>query len=179
MRLISNRVKHVLRRLSRAPLFTAIALATLAIGIGANTAVFSVIEGVLLKPLPFPKSEELVSVRHTAPGVNIKDLSASPSMYFVYREENRVFQDIGLWEGNTVNVTGLAEPERVESLTVTDGVLPLLGVQPILGRWFSRHDDSPGSPETVILSCGYWQRSSEPTAPSSAAAWKSTASFAK
>jgi predicted permease len=158
MRLISNRVKHVLRRLSRAPLFTAVTLATLAISIGANTAVFSVIEGVLLKPLPFPKSGELVSVRHTAPGVNIKDLSASPSMYFVYREENRAFQDIGLWEGNTVNVTGLAEPERVESLTVTDRVLPLLGVQPILGRWFSRHDDSPGSPETVILSYGYWQR---------------------
>ncbi|MGD0669220.1 MAG: ABC transporter permease, partial [Bryobacteraceae bacterium] len=147
-----------MRRLSRAPLFTAVTLATLAISIGANTAVFSVIEGVLLKPLPFPKSGELVSVRHTAPGVNIKDLSASPSMYFVYREENRAFQDIGLWEGNTVNVTGLAEPERVESLTVTDRVLPLLGVQPILGRWFSRHDDSPGSPETVILSYGYWQR---------------------
>jgi predicted permease len=158
MRSLRNRVKHVLRRLSRAPLFTAITLATLAIGIGANTAVFSVIEGVLLKPLRFPASEQLVSVRNTAPGVNVKDLSASPSEYFVYREENRTFRDIGLWTGNTVNVTGLAEPERVESLTVTDGVLPLLGVQPILGRWFSRHDDSPGSPDTVILSYGYWQR---------------------
>jgi predicted permease len=158
MRSISNRVKHVLRRLSRAPLFTAITLATLAIGIGANTAVFSVLESVLLKPLPFPKSEQLVAVWLTAPGVNIKRLPASPSVYFVYREENSVFQDIGLSDGDTVNVTGLAEPERVQSLNVTDGVLPLLGVQPILGRSFSRRDDSPGSPETVMLSYGYWQR---------------------
>ncbi|MGB9455032.1 MAG: ABC transporter permease [Bryobacteraceae bacterium] len=157
MRSVSNRVKHIMRRLFRAPLFTAITLATLAISIGANTAVFSVIEGVLLKPLPFQKPEELVSVRHTAPGVNIKDLLASPSMYFVYREQNRVFQDIGLWDSDTANVTGLAEPERVRSLSFTDAVLPALGVQPILGRWFSRHDDSPGSPETVILSYGYWQ----------------------
>jgi len=158
MRSISNHVKHVLRRLFRAPLFTGITLATLAISIGANTAVFSVIEGVLLKPLPFAKSEELASVRLTAPGINIKDLPASPSLYLVFREENRVFQDIGLWDSDTVNVTGLAEPERVQGMRVTDGVLPLLGAQPILGRWFSRYDDSPGSPETVILSYGYWQR---------------------
>jgi len=158
MRTIAHRARHVLRRLFRAPLFTAITLATVAISIGANTAVFSVIEGILLKPLPFPESGELASVMLTAPGVNLKSLQASPSVYFVFREENRVFQDIGLWGDAVVTVTGLAEPERVAAIQVTDGLLPLLGVRPILGRPFSRQDDSPGQPATVILSYGYWQR---------------------
>ncbi|HMJ23954.1 MAG TPA: ABC transporter permease, partial [Terriglobales bacterium] len=148
---------HVFRRLLRSPLFTAMTLVTLAIGIGANTAIFSVINGVLLKPLPYPHPEELVGVWHTAPGFNIKELEISPSLYFIYREENRTFQNIGLWDEGTVSVTGLAEPEQVQNLTVTEDTLPLLGVRPILGRGFSHKDDSPGSPETVLLTYGYWQ----------------------
>jgi putative ABC transport system permease protein len=148
---------HVLRRLIRSPLFTAMTLLTLAIGIGANTAIFSVIDGVLLKPLPYPHSEELVGVWHTAPGFNVKDLDISPSLYFIYREESRTFQKIGLWDEGAVSVTGLAEPEQVQSLAVTEDTLPLLGVRPILGRGFSHKDDSPGSPETVLLAYGYWQ----------------------
>src|SRR4029077_9524957 len=103
-------LNQVLRRLSRAPLFTAVTLITLAVGVGANTAIFSVLEGVLLKPLPFPHADDLVGVWHTAPGLNIKDLTASPSTYFVYREQNRTFQDIGLYTGDSVNVTGVGEP---------------------------------------------------------------------
>jgi hypothetical protein len=76
------------RRLAHSPLFTGITLLTLAIGIGSNTAVFSVVEGVLLKPLPYPRSEELVSIIHTAPGIHIKDLPSAPSHYFVYLDEN-------------------------------------------------------------------------------------------
>lgn len=132
-------------------------LLTLAIGIGANTAIFSVINGVLLKPLPYPHPEELVGVWHTAPGFNVKELDISPSLYFIYREENRTFQNIGLWDEGTVSVTGLAEPEQVQSLAVTEDTLPLLGVRPVLGRGFSHKDDSPGSPETVLLAYGYWQ----------------------
>jgi putative ABC transport system permease protein len=152
-----NQLEHVSRRLLRSPLFTTMTLATLAIGIGANTAIFSVIDGVLLKPLPYPHPEELVGVWHTAAGLNLKELNASPSLYFTYRQENRVFEDIGLWAEGTVSVTGLAEPEQVHSLVVTDGTLPLLRVRPILGRGFSHKDDSPGSPETVLLAYGYWQ----------------------
>ena len=154
---LGNQLKHVLRRLLQAPLFTGMTLLTLAIGIGANTAIFSVIEGVLLKPLPYVHAEQLVGVWHTAPGLNIKELNASPSLYFIYREENRTFQDIGFWRGNAVNVTGVAEPEQVDSLEVTESTLPLLGVQPILGRGFSHYDDSAKSPETVLLTYGYWQ----------------------
>jgi putative ABC transport system permease protein len=138
-------------------MFTVMTLLTLAIGIGANTAIFSVLEGVLLKPLPYPHSEELVGVWHTAAGLNIPELNAAPSLYFVYREENRSFRDVGLWRGDAVDVTGLAEPEHVASLEVTEGVLPLLGIQPVVGRGFSRQDDSAHNPETALLAYGYWQ----------------------
>src|SRR5215831_7708989 len=151
-------VQHILRRLARAPLFTAVTLVTLAIGIGANSAIFSVINAVLLRPLPYPKPDRLVGVWHTAAGLNLKTINMSPSLYFVYREESRTFQDIGMWRSESASVTGLAEPEQVMIIRVTDGTLPILGVQPVLGRWFTRKDDSPGSPDTVMLSYEYWQR---------------------
>jgi predicted permease len=153
-----EQLKQVLRRLRRAPMFTAITLVTLAVGIGANTAIFTVLESVLLKPLPYPHPDELIGVWQTAPGVNIKDLDLSPSDYFIYREQSRTFQDIGLYNGDSVSVTGVAEPERVRVLDVTDGILPILGVPPMLGRRFSNADDTPGSPETVMLTYGYWGR---------------------
>src|SRR5712692_8287009 len=153
-----SQLKHVLRRLMRAPAFTAITLLTLALGIGANTAIFSVVSGVLLKPLSYPEPDRLVGVWHAAPGLGIKELDDSPATYFTYREESRTFQDIGLWVFQSVSVTGIAEPEQVEALLVTDGTLPILRVQPVRGRWFTAKDDAPKSPETVMLSFGYWQR---------------------
>jgi len=139
-------------------MFTAITLITLAAGVGANTVVFSVLEGVLLKPLPYPQPDELVGVWLTAPAIQIKDLNLSPSDYFIYREQSKTFQDIGLYTGDSVSVTGVAEPEQVPALRVTDGTLPLLGIPPMLGRTFTKQDDSPGAPETVILTNGYWRR---------------------
>ena len=136
-------------------MFTAVTLLTLAIGIGANTAIFSVLEGVLLKPLPYPHPEELVAVRLTAPGINLKDVSLSPSDYFIFREQSRTFQDIGLYMGYSVNITGFGEPEHASGLLVTDGVLPVLGATPLLGRSFTRTDDQAGSPNTVMLTYGY------------------------
>jgi predicted permease len=150
--------RYVLRRLRRAPVFTAVTLLTLAAGVGANTAIFSVLESVLLKPLPYPQPDRLVGVWHSAPGVGIAELEAGPSNYFVYREQSRVFEDIGLYAGDSVSVSGQAEPEQVVALLVTDGVLPILGVPAYLGRRFSLRDDSPGSPETVMLGYGYWKR---------------------
>jgi putative ABC transport system permease protein len=151
------RWKQVLRSLAKMPLFTGMAVLTLAIGIGANTAVFSVIEGVLLKPLPYPRSHELVALDHAAPGLDLPRAGAAPFQYFTYREEGRVFQDVALWNTGTVSVTGLAEPEEVRTLFVTDGVLPILGVQPMLGRVFSRTDDVAGTPARVVLTAGYWR----------------------
>ena len=158
MRTFLLHLKQVFRRLGRAPLFTIITLVTLAAGVGGNTIVFSVLESVLLKPLPYPRPDELIGVWLTAPGVNIQNLNLAPSNYFIYREQNRSFQDIGIYNGDSVSVTGRAEPEQVDALDVTDGTLPLLGVSPVLGRLFTHQDDSPGSSDTVILSYGYWQK---------------------
>lgn len=157
MNSISNQLKQILRKLWRAPVFTAITLITLAAGVGANIAVFSVVEGVLLKPLPYPHPESLVGVWHTAPGLNLDDVNMAPSNYFIYREQNRVFEDIGIYQGDSVSVTGQGNPEQVQALDVTDGVLPILGLTPALGRWFNRVDDNPSGPDTVMLSYDYWQ----------------------
>ena len=151
-------VRYGVRMLCKNPGFTTVAAVTLALGIGANTAIFSVIDGVLLEPLPYPHPEELVAVRHTAPGLNVKDLQSADACYFIYREQSRTFQDIGLYRNDSVNLTGMAEPERVSALDVTDGVVPILGVRATLGRMFTRADDSPGGAKTVMLSFSFWQR---------------------
>jgi predicted permease len=158
MAIFGDQLRQVFRRLGRAPLFTVITLVTLAAGVGANTVIFSVLEGVLLKPLPYPHPERLIGVWHTAPGVGITDLNMSPSIYMIDREQNTTFQDIGAYDADSLSVTGAGEPEQVRGLDVTDGTLPLLGVKPVLGRLFTREDDSPGSPDTVLLSYGYWHK---------------------
>jgi predicted permease len=156
--MFNDQLRQVLRRLTRAPLFTAITLVTLATGIGANTVIFSVLEGILLKPLPYPHPEELIGVWHTAPGVGIKNLEISPSIYFIDREQNTTLLDIGAYTSDSLSVTGGGEPEQVRGLDVTDGTLPLLGAKPALGRLFTREDDSPDTPETAVLSYGYWRQ---------------------
>src|SRR3954466_1879018 len=93
----SDHLRQVFRRLARAPLFTAITLITLAVGIGANTVVFSVVNGVLLKPLNYPQSDQLIGLNHSAPGVNLPEVNMGDFMYFTYREQNTVFQDIGCY----------------------------------------------------------------------------------
>jgi predicted permease len=155
---VISQLRQVLRRLGRTPMFTLITLIMLGVSVGANTAVFSVLESILLKPLLYPEPDQLVGVWLTAPRINIKELPTSPSIYFILREQNRAFQEIGLYQDDSVNVTGVAEPEKVPAMSVTDGTLPALGVPPMRGRWFDRADDSPGSPETVMLTFGYWRR---------------------
>jgi predicted permease len=157
-------LRYGLRMLLKKPGFTLIAIFTLALGIGANTAIFSVVECVLLKPLPYPQPEELLAVKIASQGLGIEDLGMSPSAYFTFREHSGAFQDVGLYSkgrngaGDSVNVIGLGDPERASALSVTDGLLPILGVTPLLGRSFTREDDSPGSADTVILTYGYWSR---------------------
>jgi predicted permease len=158
MRTFLVEMKQVLRRLLKAPLFTAVTLITLAAGVGGNTVVFSVLEGVLLKPLPYPKPNELIAVWHSAPGIGIDELNMSPSNYFIYREQNQSFQDVGVYSGGRVALTGVAQPERIDSLNVSDGTLPLLGIPPLLGRIFTRQDDSPGAPDTVVITYAFWKK---------------------
>jgi predicted permease len=157
-------LRFSLRMLTKDPALTFTILVTLALGIGANTAVFSVLNSVLFKPLPYPKPEELVAVWQTAPGAAgltsfSNGLRLSPSMYFTYAEHNRTFQSLGVWITGTANVTGLAEPEQVHTVFISDGVLQTLRVPPAAaGRWFSPADQNPHGPKSVMLSYGYWQQ---------------------
>ena len=151
------------RRLRKSPGFAATVLLTLAIGIGSNTAVFSVVNSVLLRPLAYPHSDRLVALKLNAPGADgladfAQGLLLSPSMYFTFAEHNRTFQSLGIWTAGTADVTGLAQPEEVRTALISDGVLEALEVAPSVGRWFSRADQDPHGAKTVILSYGYWQR---------------------
>src|SRR5262245_7961141 len=155
---VSYRMKlHVIRRLLRQPGFTAITILTLAVGIGANSAIFAIINNVLLRPLPYSHSDELVDVMHSAPGVNLQNAGSAPFLYLTYRDESRTLQDIGLWRSDDDSLTGLGEPEQLQTLDVTEEILTAMRVQPLLGRPFSKTDTTPGNPETVIASYGFWQ----------------------
>ena len=134
------------------------AIITVGTAIGANALIFSVVNGVILKPLPYADPDSLVGAWHVAPGVMPGPLQQSAGTYFMEREAAQSFQDIGLWDDGSVTVTGRGEPEQVESLSVTDGTLPILGVRPALGRLFTREDDLPNGPSVAIISHRYWQR---------------------
>jgi predicted permease len=155
-------IRYGLRQLHRNRSFTAVAALTLALGIGGTTAIFSVVNGVLLQPLPYSHPGRLVEVGLDLPGINQFNWPLSPAEYFTFREQSRTFQDIGLYYtgfgGNiySANVTGLGRPEHVPALGVTDGVLPILEVTPLLGRSFTRADDEPGSSDVVMIAHGYW-----------------------
>jgi predicted permease len=156
-------LKLALRRLRKSPGFGITVLLTLAIGIGANTAVFTVVDNILLKPLPYPQPEQLVSVWLHAPGAAgltnfAEGLRLSPSMYLTFAEHNRTFQSIGVWISGTANVTGIAQPEEVHTTNISDGVLQALNVPPAAGRWILTPDQLPRSHEVAMLSYGYWQR---------------------
>jgi putative ABC transport system permease protein len=160
---LARDARYALRALRRNPTFSIVAVLTLAIGVGANTAVFSVVNSVLLHPLPYPKSEQLVVLNQEAPGAAglasfSKGLPLSTSMYYTYAEQNRSFQNMGVWLEVTANVTGLAEPEQVRVTMLSDGLLEALDVPPAAGRWLSRADQTPHGPERVMLSYAYWQR---------------------
>ncbi len=151
-------LRFATRRLVAQRGFTLVAVLTLALGIGANTAIFSVVYGVLLKPLPFPEPDRLVGVYHRAPALNLPVVNQGPATFFTYRDNHRAFAEMAAWESVEVSITGRGEPERAEALTVTHTMLPLLRVQPVLGRGFTNEDDAPGGALRLMLTLGYWQR---------------------
>jgi putative ABC transport system permease protein len=149
-------LRYAARTFWKQPGFAAAAVLTLALGIGATTAIFSVIYGVLLKPLPFEEPDRLVTVRQFAPhgaGTN-----HGRTTFLTYRENQQAFEAIGAWDPAEVSITQSGEPERVEALLVSAATLPLLRVQPAIGQFFSAEDEAPGSPLRVVLTHGYWQR---------------------
>ena len=152
--------RHALRMIRWNPGFSAAAILSLALGIGANTAIFSVVNAVLIRPLPYPEPESLVGVFNSAviQGEKFNDMELSPGMYLALQEHSAAFQEFGVWSPDRATVTDLGEAEQIKLVSVTQGLLPAMGAQPFLGRRFSVDDDTPGTPETVILSYSYWLR---------------------
>jgi len=151
------------RGLLRSASFTVVSIGTLAIGIGATTAVFSVVDSVLLKPLPYPESDRIVALWHDAPGAPgltavSGGLQISPSMLVTYRENSTSFDKVGLWTLGVGNVTGQGEPEQIDAVAVTGQVMGVFGVPPLLGRSIDERDEQPGAARVAMLSYGYWQQ---------------------
>ena len=151
-------LRYALRMLRRSPVSTFIIIASLAIGIGANTAIFSVVNGVLLKPLPYPNPDRLAVLWLRSPGINIPEDWPSPGQYIDVRNENRSFQEMSISQGRSATLLGREQPERVELLLTSSSLFNLLGARPLHGRLLLPEDDVPGKAPVVILSHGFWQR---------------------
>ena len=149
--------RYAVRVFFKYPAFAATAVLMLALGIGATASIFSVVYGVLLKPLPFVEPDRLVSLRHRTPLV-AAGINQGPGTFLTYRENQQAFEAIAAWDPAEVSITGAGDPERVQAVFVTASTLPLLRVQPHIGRSFGADDDAPGAPLRVILTHGYWQR---------------------
>ena len=151
-------LRYGLRTLWNRPGFSAIAIITLALGIGANTAIFSLVNAVLLRPLPFAEAERLVMIWEDAAFAGFPRNTPSPANYADVKNQNQVFTDVAALDFRTFNLTGDGEPQKVETRGVTANFFPLLGVHPAAGRWFAADEDKPGANAVVILSNALWQQ---------------------
>jgi predicted permease len=151
-------LSYGVRMLAKNPGFTIAAILSLAIGIGANSAIFSVTNALLLRPLPYRDAERLVILWNRSPGLNIAQDWFSPGQYLDVKTQNHVFDETAMTIGASFNLTGQGTPERIDGARVSASLFPLLGAQSKLGRVFSAEEDEPGKPLTVILSNGFWQR---------------------
>lgn len=151
-------VRYGLRLLAKNPGFTMIAVFTLAVGVGANTAIFSIVNGLLLRPLPYRNAERLAIIWTHSPGANVAQDWPSPGQFSALKTSSTVFEELALAQGSNVIMTGNATPERLGVVFASSAVFSLLGAQAALGRVFLPEEDTPGKPLTAILSYGLWQR---------------------
>ncbi len=151
-------VRYAIRQLARSPGFTAVAVLTLALGLGANTAIFSVVHGILLRPLPYPDSERLAMVWVNNPGEGIdKDIASFP-LFADWRQQAKSFEQIVAYTDGGFTLTGRGEPEQLRGAWVAAGFFPMLGVPAALGRGFRDEENLPGREKVVVLGHGLWQR---------------------
>jgi predicted permease len=151
-------VRYAFRTLLRSPGLTAVIVASLAIGIGANTAIFSVVNGLLLKPLPYPDADRLAMLWLRSPGINIPQDWPSPGQYTDVRNENRSFEQMSISQGRAGTLLGLEQPERVEILLTSSTLFDLLGARPMYGRLLASSDETAGRQTVAVLSHGFWTR---------------------
>ena len=150
--------RYALRTVTRSSGLTLVIVASLAIGIGANTAIFSVVNALLLKPLPYPEADRLAVLWLRSPGINIPQDWPSPGQYIDIQTENRSFEAMSISQGRSGTVLGLDQPERVEALRTSSSLFTLLGAKPLYGRLLLPEEDTPGKPPVVILSHSFWTR---------------------
>jgi predicted permease len=158
METLLHDIRYGLRTMRKSPGFTAVAVIALALGIGANTAIFSVVNALLLKPLPYKDAERLVMIWHTYPKLNLDQASVSAPSYIEYRDMTSSFEEVATATQWSVNLTGVGEPERLQGARISYNLFSTLGVLPVIGRSFFPEEDQPGKNRVVVLSHGLWQR---------------------
>ena len=158
---VSDRVRDLrlaIRSLAKRPVFTGVVVFVLALGIGATTAIFTLLDVVILSPLPYDAANRLVAIDHTGEGMGIQSAGQCAAWHFTYESENRVFEDIGLYgDGSSTIIHRSGEPEAVPSLGLTSGVLRALRLKPVVGRLFTPEDEALDAPNAILLGYGYWQ----------------------
>ncbi|MBV8858086.1 MAG: ABC transporter permease [Acidobacteria bacterium] len=166
MRTLLQDLRFGVRTLGKSKGFTAVAVLTLALGIGANTAIFSVVNGLLLRPLPYADSERLAIIWTHSPGANVAQDWPSPGQFSAVKAAATSFEDLALAQGQSLNLAGESGAERIGAVRTTSNMFALLGARPAVGRVFLPEEDAPGRPRTVVLSHGLWQRrfGSDPSA---------------
>ncbi|HST20859.1 MAG TPA: ABC transporter permease [Blastocatellia bacterium] len=158
MQTLLQDLRYGLRMLVKKPGFTLIAVVTLALGIGANTAIFSVVNAVLFQPLPYEAPDRLVLLTNSIPTAGVKAFPLSPPEFNEYRKQSQAFAQVAAYQSRSINLTGGNEPERLRGNAVSAELFPLLGAAPLLGRTFSQAEEQPGSEAVAVISYGLWQR---------------------
>jgi len=151
-------LRYGMRMMMKQPAFTLVAVVTLALGIGANTAIFSLVNSILLRPLPFREPDRVVRMLQASPKLGLNSWGVSQADFAAYREQNRSFETIALYNSSETNLTGVGEPERLPVTTVTADFFKVLGVNPLLGRTFVEGEDAPGRNLVCVISHRFWQR---------------------
>src|SRR5258705_3288731 len=155
---LSKDVRYGFRSLLKRPAFTIIAIVTLGLGIGANTAIFSTINSLLLKPLPFPDPDLIVALWDKVPSRGVERNEVTVANYLDWRAQNKTFEQLGIYRWWSTNLTGSDSPERVQGFQVTPNFLDIVGVKPMMGRGFSAEEDQPGQDAVALLTYSLWQR---------------------
>src|SRR6185369_8827683 len=150
-------LRYALRMLYKNRSFTIVALIVLTLGIGANSAIFSFVNAILLRSLPYSNADRLVRIYSTSPGKEVRTFTTSYPDFVDWKNNNQVFDDMAAWARGSATLTGTDNPERFDTALVTPGFFNVLGVTPQLGRVFTSEDDKPGSNQVVVLSNGVWQ----------------------
>ena len=150
-------LRYAVRTLRRSPVFTAATVLTMALTIGANTAIFRVVNAVLIRPLPFASPGRLMQVAEKNDRLNISNFPASVLNYLSWKEQNQSFQGLGAIGAGIYTLTGRGDPEQLNGATISPSLLPILGIQPVLGRSFREGDDLPGAPPVALISQALWR----------------------